>query len=412
MQYRGIEYLKNKLNDKRNRVLLRYEYYEMKKNSIERSPVIPGNLEQIYRSKLGWCSKAVDSLADRLVFKGFDKDTDNFMMNEVFEMNNPDVLFDSAILGALISSCDFVYITKDLEGYPRLQVIDGANATGIIDPITGMLTEGYAVLERNDADDPVTEVYFTAENTTVIYNEPHAIKQYSEPNPTLYPLLVPIIYRPDANRPFGHSRISRACMRLEDKARQTMTRADICSEFYTIPQRWVVGLSQEAEALDTWKATVSSMLQFTKDDDGDKPTLGQFQAASMAPYIEQFRMYASAFAGETGLTLDDLGFLSENPSSAEAIKAGHENLRLTARKAQRTFGTGFLNVGYLAISLRDNKPYERKAIYQTKPIWEPIFEPDAAMLSSIGDGAIKINQAIPDFFGQKNLENLTGIRAE
>lgn len=52
-------------------------------------------------------------------------------------------------------------------------------------------------------------------------------------------------------------------------------------------------------------------------------------------------MFAGLFAGETGLTLDDLGFVTDNPSSAEAIKASHENLRLIARKAQRTFGTGF-----------------------------------------------------------------------
>ncbi len=55
----------------------------------------------------------------------------------------------------------------------------------------------------------------------------------------------------------------------------------------------------------------------------------------MAPYVEQLKMLASLFAGETGLTLDDLGFSTENPSSVEAIKAQHENLRLKARKAQK-----------------------------------------------------------------------------
>ena len=120
-------------------------------------------------------------------------------------------------------------------------------------------------------------------------------------------------------------------------------------------------------------------------------------------------MFAALFAGETGLTMDDLGFATENPSSAEAIKAAHENLRLAARKAQRTFGSGFLNVGYLGACLRDDAPYWRNQIYLTKPVWEPVFEPDAAMLSSIGDGAIKINQAVPGYFNSDNLRNLTGI---
>ena len=156
---------------------------------------------------------------------------------------------------------------------------------------------------------------------------------------------------------------------------------------------------------------MSSMLSFGKDDDGDSPKVGQFTQQSMTPYIEQLRMFAALFAGETGLTMDDLGFVSENPSSSEAIKASHENLRLLARKAQRTFGSGFLNAGYLAACLRDDFAYKREQLYLTKPVWEPIFEPDAAMLSGIGDGAIKINQAVPGYFNSDNLRKLTGIDA-
>ena len=147
----------------------------------------------------------------------------------------------------------------------------------------------------------------------------------------------------------------------------------------------------------------------TKDEDGDKPTVGQFTQQSMSPYTEQLRTLAALFAGETGLTLDDLGFATENPSSAEAIKASHENLRLTARKAQRTFGSGFLNAGYLAACVRDDFAYQRSQLYLTKPAWEPVFEPDAAMLGLIGDGAVKINQAVPEYFGKENLRNLIGI---
>ena len=121
------------------------------------------------------------------------------------------------------------------------------------------------------------------------------------------------------------------------------------------------------------------------------------------------RVAFSEFAGETGLTLDDLGFPSDNPSSQDAIKAAHEKLRLSAKKAQRTFGSGFLNVGFLAARLRDSFPYRRQEFYKTKPVWEPVFEPDAASLSLIGDGAIKINQAIPGYIGRETLHDLTGI---
>ena len=140
--------------------------------------------------------------------------------------------------------------------------------------------------------------------------------------------------------------------------------------------------------------------------------VGQFTQQSMSPYTEQLRTFAALFAGETGLTLDDLGFVTDNPSSAEAIKSSHESLRLAARKAQRTFGSGFLNAGYLAACMRDGIAYQRQQLYLTRPVWEPVFEPDAATLSGIGDAVGKINTAIPGYFGAENLRDLTGIRSE
>ena len=406
-KYRGMGYLRPKLNNKRIRVAVRYRYYEMKNANRDFNIIIPKEFK-CFNEVLGWCGKAVDQLADRLVFREFAND--NFDLNGIYQMNNADVLFDSAILSALISSCCFIYISPDEEGFPRLQVIDGANATGIIDPITGMLSEGYAVLRRSDRGVPMLEAYFIPGKTQYFYKGKPKPQIVSNPAP--YPLLVPILHRPDAVRPFGHSRISRACMGIMQGALRTLKRSEISAEFYSFPQKYVLGLSPDAEPMDKWRATISSLLQFTKDEEGDKPTVGQFTQQSMSPYTEQLRMFAALFAGETGLTLDDLGFVTDNPSSSEAIKASHENLRLAARKAQRTFGSGFLNAGYLAACVRDGYPYRRSQLYLTKAAWEPVFEPDAAMLSGIGDGVGKINGAVPGYFGKSNLRALTGIDAE
>ena len=402
--YKGIEYLRRRLISKRTRVELRYKHYEMKNLGIDLGISTPPDL-RMWMGTLGWCSKAVDSMADRLVFREFEDD--NLGMGDIFMMNNRDVLIDSAILGALISSCDFIYISADDDGV-KLQTIDGSNATGIMDPNTMMLTEGYAVLERNEWNMPITEAHFMRE-ATVIYRNNRLAEVYHNPAP--YPLLVPMVNRPDAKRPFGHSRISRACMDIVSAAIRTAKRSEIAAEFYSYPQKYATGLSEDAERMDKWKAAMSTMIVFEKDEDGDKPTLGQFQQASMSPHSEQMRMWAGLFAGETGLTLDDLGFPSQNPSSAEAIKSSHETLRLMARKSQRDFSIGLLNTGYLAACVRDDIEYRREMINLTKVKWEPVFEPDAAMLSVIGDGAIKINQSVPGFFGEDNLRDLTGIEA-
>lgn len=402
----GLDYLRRKSNYHKRRVDTRYTYYDSKYQERDLGLVIPPDIRQRYRSCLGWCTKAVDALADRLVFKEFAED--NFELNEIFNLNNPDIFFDSAILSALIASCAFVYISMGDEGYPRLQVIEASNATGILDPITGLLKEGYAVLDRDDKGKPTLEAHFLRDRTD-FYNGNDLVDSRS--NPADVPLLVPIIHRPDAVRPFGRSRITRACMYYQGHAKRTLERADITAEFYSFPQKYIVGLSQTAEPMDKWKATISSMLQFTKDEDGDAPKLGQFTSTSMSPFTEQLKTLASSFAGETGLTLDDLGFVTDNPSSAEAIKASHETLRVTARKAQRCFGSGFLNVGYVARCLADDYNYVRNQFYLTKPKWYPVFEPDMAALSGVGDAAIKINQAVPDYFNKNNLSDFTGLDA-
>ena len=407
-EYKGIVKLRQFLNGiKRDRIRTRYEYYDMKNGTKYLNGAIPNELMWM-KSVLGWCSKSVDALENRLVFREFDND--KFNMNNIFSMNNSDILFSSAILSALICSCSFIFIERNNDGFPMLRVVDGGDATGTFDSQTYMLTEGYAVLERDDTTKlPIREIY-TVAGRTDYYENGKFVQSVATVLP--YAALVPIVYRPDVVRPFGHSRISRAAMSYTQGALRTIMRSEIAAEFYAFPQKYILGLSPEADELDNWKATIASILRIDKDEDGDKPTVGQFNTSSMAPYTEQLKTFASLMAGEASLTMDDLGFSSTNPSSSEAIKATHENLRLTARKAQRSFGTGFLNAGYLAACMRDDYQYKRNEIYNAKALWEPIFEPDMSALSLIGDGVIKINQAVPGYIDKKNLRNLTGIDAE
>ena len=98
-----------------------------------------------------------------------------------------------------------------------------------------------------------------------------------------------------------------------------------------------------------------------------------------------------------------------NPTSSDAIKAEHEVMRLTARKAQECFGSSFLNAGYLAACLRDDYPYEREQLYLTHAAWNPIFEPDASQLGTLGDAILKLNQAQPGYLDEDKIHDLLGM---
>lgn len=403
MNEKGIEYLRKKLEKHKQRVDVRYSHYDMKHHDSSIGITIPPEIRRRYRAVLGWAAKGVDSLADRLVFREFTND--NFEVTEIFDQNNPDIFFDSVVLSAMIASCAFVYISKGDADEVRLQVIEANNATGVIDPITGLLIEGYAVLSRDAQGEPNSELHFLPYRTDIYENGKYTT---SIPSNVAHPLLVPVIHRPDAVRPFGRSRITRAGIYHQSYAKRTLERADVTAEFYSFPQKYVVGTDPDSE-FDTWKATVATMLEFTKGAEGEKPTVGQFTTPSMTPFTEQLRTAAAGFAGETGLTLDDLGYVSDNPSSVEAIKASHENLRLAGRKAQRSLGSGLKNVAYLAACLRDDVNYFRYQFADTKAKWEPIFESDASTLGMIGDGAFKINSVVPDYITAETIRDMTGI---
>ena len=407
MELRGIDYLRRKLTLYQGRVNLRYKYYAMQHYRAPIGITIPAHVRAKYRATLGWTAKGVDCLADRLVFREFTND--DFNVTEIFDRNNPDILFDSAILAALIGSCCFIYISKGEDDEVRLQVIEASNATGVIDPITGLLVEGYAVLARDDYNRPTLEAYFEPNATHFI---PKNGNPYSVANESGIPLLVPVIHRPDAVRPFGRSRITRAGMYYQKEAEQTFERANITAEFYSWPQKYIIGLDPDAEQLETYKATVSSLLTISASDNGEKPSIGQFTTASMSPFTEQLKTAAAGFAGEMGLTLDDMGFVSDNPSSVEAIKASHENLRLAGRKAQRSLGAGLLNVAYVAACLRDDFHYARSQFVRTTVKWEPLFEADANMMTMIGDGVVKLNQALPGYINAETIRDLTGIAGD
>ena len=172
---------------------------------------IPAHIRVKYQAVLGWAAKGVDSLADRLISGNLL--TMILMLQKSLIGTILDIFFDSAILAALIGSCSFVYISKGEDDEVRLQVIESSNATGVIDPITGLLMEGYAVLARDDYNRPTLEAYFEPNATHFIPKDGRA---YSVVNETGIPLLVPVIHRPDAVRPFGRSRITRAGMLLSE----------------------------------------------------------------------------------------------------------------------------------------------------------------------------------------------------
>ena len=198
---------------------------------------------------------------------------------------------------------------------------------------------------------------YTDTDVWEIKKEGYSWKAYQHPHAMGRPMIEPLVYRPSLDRPFGKSRISRAVMSITDSAVRTSLRAEVSSEFFTAPQKYVLGANEEMFKDGKWEAYIGNWLALTKDEDGDTPHLGQLTQGSMQPHTDYMRSLASRFSGETSIPISELGVISDNPSSAQAIYAAKESLLVEAESLNDTNGEALKVIGQMAIAIIKGIPY-------------------------------------------------------
>ena len=172
------------------------------------------------------------------------------------------------------------------------------------------------------------------------------------------PLMVPMAHEASLERPFGKSRISRAVMNITDNAMRASVRSEISAEFFTSPQKYLMGADGDVLGdMSKWDAYIGNIFAVSKDADGDVPTFGQLAQGSMQPHIDYMRSLASRFSGETNVPLSELGVVTDNPSSAEAIYAAKEALVIDAQNLNADNGEALRDVALMALAVSRGTDY-------------------------------------------------------
>ena len=139
--------------------------------------------------------------------------------------------------------------------------------------------------------------------------------------------MVAITYKPTFDKPFGQSRITRAVMSITDSAVREALRTEISAEFFTSPQKYLLGADRDAfEQTTKWEAYIGNIFAVGRDENGDLPQFGQLSQGSMQPHTDYMRSLAARFSGETNVPISTLGVIHDQPASAEAIYAANEPL--------------------------------------------------------------------------------------
>ena len=337
------------------------EFYDGSHVAAEFGISIPPSMRNLH-TVAGWAGTAVDVLEERLDWLGWMSDSDEFGLDRVFAENALDTESGLAHLDALIYGVSFVAVGSGDSDEPSLLVTPQSPElmTAEWDSRRRRLSSAMSVTV-NDIGETTSVTLYTASETVTFDADRGMWRAVDRDRHNLG--RVPVVIVPNRvrrSRLMGRSEISRAVRYYTDAAARTLLGLEVNREFYNAPQR--VGLNvdesmfQDAngDPVSPWQAIMGRVWNIPPNEDGESdPDVKQFPPNSPAPYIDQIKGYAQLLAAEVGIPASYLGFQTDNPSSADAIRAGEARLTKRAERRQVGFGHAWMEVARLALLIRD-----------------------------------------------------------
>lgn len=378
-------------------------YYEGK-NVLESLKIaIPPKLESV-KTVVGWPQKAVDTLAVRSRFDGYtaaDYEVQG-VLDRLVKQNHLRRQYRQLVQSELISSCAFVTVsagdTKKGEPDVLMQLRGAENASAVWDSRLGRIAYGMTVDAVDRKGYPIGYGLYT--DTAVVHfllREDGLWDWWEVPHANGRPTMEVFAYRPTEKRPFGQSRITEAVMSLTDSAVREALRTEISAEFFTSPQKYLLGADADAFSNQTrWEAYIGNIFAVGRDENGDVPQFGQLTQGTMQPHTEYMRSLAARFSGETNVPVSQLGVIHDNPSSAEAIYAANEPLIIEAEDLNEGNGDSLRSIAEMAVSAALDTPIDELTEEQLA-ITATFRNPAMPSIVSQADAMIKIASAVPEF---------------
>ncbi|HCA85763.1 MAG TPA: phage capsid protein [Streptomyces sp.] len=192
----------------------------------------------------------------------------------------------------------------------------------------------------------------------------------------------------------GHSEITPEVMSITDAACRRLMGMEVAAEFFGAPQRYILGASEsafqdaEGNAKSAWETYIGRVLALERDEDGNTPEVGQFTAHDPSGQTKILDLYARIMATQLGLPPHMLGYTSDNPASADAIRSSEGMLVKKAERRIRRFGATHRDAMRLALWVRDGEPPDRSR--RIEAVWR---NPATPTLAAQTDAAVKMVQA-------------------
>ena len=395
-----LDDLVNLWSAKLSRNALRMRYYNGKNVLKDFGISIPPQLLNV-ETVVGWPQKAVDAMAVRCRFDGFtavDEEA-QAMLNDISTRSRLRLKYRQATESTLIHSCCFAVVTVDDYGKARIDFYDAEHAAARWDDASGRIAYGMVINAFADGM-PIDVTMYTDNAAVHVWQRSASWWDWeAQPYSMGRPTMAAFAYRPTFKKPFGQSRITRAVMSLTDSAVREALRTEISAEFFTSPQKYLLGADKDAFANKTkWEAYIGNIFAVGRDEDGNLPTFGQLTQGSMQPHSDYLRTLAARFSGETNVPLSTLGVIHDQPASAEAIYAANEPLIIECEDFNDGARDTLKELATMAVAAEFDVPIDE--LDRRYLDFMPDFKnPAMPSVVSQTDAMIKIASAVPGFAG-------------
>ena len=359
-----------------------------------------------------WPQKAVDALADRIRLRSLSvADADDGVeeaLDGIVRRNSVVGNYNRNLPVKLLYGCMAATVTRGADGHARVRFHSAETFTALPSPDydDGVVAGGLAIARRevtpwSGGRMVPTVVNLHAPGNLGEFRQVASGQWTYEPGENREAL--PTLYVFSHNgigtlAPFGRTRITRFVRNLTDDAIRCMWHMQVSGAFYSMAKLYMTGLTdaQFDEIMANKNAyQLSRILALTVGDNGENPGVGQLSGNSPQPFIDELRALACQFSGATGVPLNSLGIVQDNPSSADAIQASREDICLVAERDIESDKPTLGRVMKAALAVELNTTTDQVGGEVLASYAPPMLNSQAANT----DAALKASSADSDFPG-------------
>jgi hypothetical protein len=355
---------------------------------------IPPQLKTLH-TVIGWPRIGVESLERRLDLEAFRwaDGSDAADLEEIAESND---LYDEASLAhldALTYGREYVSVGSGEAGDPPLITFESPlDMTLFWDARLRLATA--ALRESVEGGERIVTLYLP--DQTVYAAEVDGgwdVFDRDIHNLGIVPVLRMANRQRTADR-VGKSEITPEVMSITDAACRRLMGIEVAAEFFGAPQRYILGASEsafqdaEGNAKSAWETYIGRVLALERDEDGNVPTVGAFTAHDPSGQTKIIDLYARIMASQLSVAPHVLGYNSDNPASADAIRYADNAQVKKAERCIRRFSATHRDAMRLALWFRDGEPPDKTRRIET--VWR---NPATPTIAAQTDAAVKLVQA-------------------